>query len=435
MPPDPIQDLRQLDKAHLWHPFTQMQDWIASEEDPLIITSGKGAILTDSEGNEYFDGNSSIWTNIHGHCHPTIDGAIREQLDRIAHCSALGFSNEPAIRLAEKLVHLFPADTLSRVFFTDDGSTAIECACKMAIQYRQLKEETARTDFVSFGGAYHGDTMGAASLGGIGTFTDRFGGTGYPVHRVDSMDQLNDWSDEAASPVNAVVIEPLIQGAAGMKTWPSGMLKQLRDWCDKHGVFLILDEVMTGFGRTGRMFACEHEEVIPDFLCLAKGLTGGYMPLAATLTTESVFEAFLGRYEDLKTFFYGHSYCANPLGCAAALGSLHVFEEENVLAALPEKIEALQTSLKAAAERCPHFSEFRQVGLVAGIDLVDAGTGGELDWKKETGARVCRAARKYGLLTRPVRDTLTLMPPLCSTTDQITFAVDALEKAATKVMK
>jgi len=434
MTPQQISELQRLDKAHLWHPFTQMQNWIASEEDPLIIASGKGAVLADVEGNKYFDGNSSIWTNVHGHGHPTIDAAIREQLDKIAHCSALGFSSEPAIRLAEKLVGLFPEETLTRVFFTDDGSTAIECACKMAVQYRQLKGESERTDFVSFGGAYHGDTMGAASLGGIGTFTDRFGGSGYPVHRVESMEELAGWSNEEAQSANAVIIEPLIQGAAGMKTWPEGMLKQLREWCDRHGVFLILDEVMTGFGRTGRMFACEHEEVIPDFLCLAKGLTGGYMPLAATLTTERVFEAFLGRYEELKTFFYGHSYCANPLGCAAALGSLQIFEEEDVISSLPSRIESFHRYLEQTVERVPHFGDFRQVGLVAGIDLVDAETGGELDWKNETGARICRAARNHGLLTRPVRDTLTLMPPLCSTDEQIADAVIALEKATAEVL-
>ena len=304
---DSIEELRRLDKAHLWHPFTQMQDWCASDEDPLIIASGKGAILTDVEGNEYLDGNSSIWTNLHGHQHPVIDAAIRKQLDQIAHCSALGFSNEPAIRLAEKLVKLFPAETLTRVFFSDDGSTAIECACKMAVQYRQLVGEE-RPNFVAFGGAYHGDTMGAASLGGIGVFFERFGSNGYPVRRMEDMDALDVMEADEARSVNAVIIEPAIQGAGGMRVWPEGMLRRLRDWCDRNGAFLIFDEVMTGFGRTGRLFACEHEDVVPDFLCLAKGLTGGYMPLAATLTTEEVYKAFLGEYGEMKTFFYGHSY-------------------------------------------------------------------------------------------------------------------------------
>lgn len=421
--------LRALDKAHLWHPFTQMKNWCASEEDPLIIASGKGAVLTDSEGNEYFDGNSSIWTNIHGHCHATINAAIQKQLEEIAHCSALGFSNEPAIRLAERLVKFFPEGTLNRVFFSDDGSTAIECACRMAVQYRHLKGETERVKIVAFDGAYHGDTVGAASLGGIEVFKDRFATSGYETIHCAEIEALEAMTEDEAATVNAVIIEPLIQGAAGMKTWPAGMLKRLRSWCDRNGAFLILDEVMTGFGRTGKMFACEHEEVVPDFLCLAKGLTGGYMPLAATLTTETVYEAFLGEYEELKTFFYGHSYCANPLACASAMGSLDVFEEEGVLDSLPQKIETFRECLKSAVVSTPEFGAFRQVGLIAGIDLVNPATNAPFDWKEETGAKICRRARQFGLLTRPVRDTLTLMPPLCATEDQITSAVEALVKA------
>lgn len=431
---NPVDELRRLDKAHLWHPFTQMQDWCAPEADPLIIASGRGAILTDIEGNEYLDGNSSIWTNIHGHRHPTIDAAVRDQLDRIAHCSALGFSNEPAILLAEKLVGLFPEDTLTRVFFSDNGSTAIECACRMSVQYRALLGEDRRRRFIAFDGAYHGDTVGAASLGGIETFNGPFATMGYPVSRFAAVEALEELSGADAGEVNAVIIEPLIQGAAGIRLWPPGMLRRLREWCDRHGAFLILDEVMTGFGRTGRMFACEHENIFPDFICLAKGLTGGYMPLAATLTTERVFNAFLGRYDELKTFFYGHSYCANPLGCAAALGSLRVFEDEGTLARLPEKVATFATAVHEAGARSPHFGEVRRVGLVAGLDLVDAATGGPLDWKAETGAKVCRRARDFGLLTRPIRDTLTLMPPLCVSDRQIHSMVEALVRATADVL-
>jgi adenosylmethionine-8-amino-7-oxononanoate aminotransferase len=304
----------------------------------------------------------------------------------------------------------------------------------MSIQYRQLKEETRRTRFVAFGGAYHGDTMGAASLGGIGVFQDRFASHGYPVQRVDTVEELEAIPDEDSDAVHAVIIEPLIQGAAGMRTWPVGMLRRIREWCDRVGAFLILDEVMTGFGRTGKMFACEHEEVIPDFLCLAKGLTGGYLPLAATLTHDRIYEAFLGEYEELKTFFYGHSYCANPLGCAAALGNLQVFEEEEVLERIQPVIEVFAEELEAAVERSPHFGALRRVGLIAGIDLVDAGTGAGLDWKAESGARVCRRARHYGLLTRPVRDTLTLMPPLAIEEGQVRSMVEALERSAEDVL-
>lgn len=448
-PVDSLEELRQLDKAHLWHPFTQMRDWCESPEDPLVLVSGRGAILRDAQGKDYFDGNSSIWTNLHGHRHPTIDAAIRDQLDRLAHCSALGFSNEPAIRLAAKLVELAPRssgegvatpgvatpgaatprDPLARVFFTDDGSTAIECACRMAAQYRERTGETARRRFVAFDGAYHGDTLGVASLGGIPAFDGLFAATGYEVVRFKAIEALESMDESEAATVNAVVLEPLVQGAAGMRLWPAGMLRRVRDWCDGHGAFLILDEVMTGFGRTGKLFACEHEEVAPDFLCLAKGLTGGYLPLAATLTTERVFSAFLGRYEETKTFFYGHSYCANPLGCAAALANLRVFEEEQVLEQLPAKIGAFSEALREAEARCPYFGEVRQIGLIAGIDLVDAAGGGPLDWREETGAKICRMARRHGLLTRPIRDTLTLMPPLCSNENQIREAVLALERA------
>jgi len=427
---DLLAELRRLDKAHFWHPFTQMQEWVASEEDPLIIASGRGATLTDLEGRTYFDGNSSIWTNVHGHCHPAIVAAVREQLGRLDHCSALGFSNEPAIRLAARLVELFPPHTLTKVFFTDNGSTAIECACRMAAQYRQLAGESHRTHFIAFDQAYHGDTVGAASLGGVSLFRAHEAAAGYPVIRLADADQLADLSAETIASCNALIIEPLIQGAAGMRTWPPGMLRRLRQWCDQHDVFLILDEVMTGFGRTGKMFACEHEDVIPDFLCLAKGLTGGVLPLAATLTTDRVYEAFLGTSAEARTFFYGHSYCGNPLACTAALASLQVFEDERVIAGLPLKIEALRSSLAIRARETPSWGEFRQVGLIAGIDLIADTGAGPLDRDLLTGARICRRARAHGLLTRPVRDTLVLMPPLCAEPEEIIAAVDALQKAS-----
>ncbi|MEO0415828.1 MAG: aminotransferase class III-fold pyridoxal phosphate-dependent enzyme, partial [Verrucomicrobiota bacterium] len=270
--------LQQLDKKYLWHPFTQMQDWCAPDHEPLVLVEGDGVWLIDSDGNRYLDGNSSIWTNIHGHRNAKIDAAIKAQLDQLAHCSALGFTNEPAARLAEKLVRLFPENTLERVFLSDDGSTAIECACKMAIQYRQLTGEPERVRFASFEAAYHGDTAGAASLGGIGVFQDRFAHTGYDSVLLADIDALRSLPEEQIATITAICIEPLIQGAAGMKTWPEGMLQELRQWCDQHDVFLILDEVMTGFGRTGKLFAHQHEGITPDFLCLAKGLTGGYLP-------------------------------------------------------------------------------------------------------------------------------------------------------------
>ncbi len=428
--PNSADRLRSLDKAHLWHPFTQMQAWCAPEHDPLIIESGSGVWLQDSEGKKYIDGNSSIWTNVHGHGHPVIDEAIRDQLDKIAHCSGLGFTNEAAVLLAQKLVQLFSRDTLTRVFYSDDGSTAIECACKIAIQYRQLNEQPERCAFVAFDQAYHGDTAGAASLGGIDVLHHRFGSFGFDTTHVRDFEQLKELPDEEISKLTAVIIEPLIQGAAGMKLWPAGMLGELREWCDENDIFLILDEVMTGFGRTGTMFACEQEEVVPDFMVLAKGLTGGYMPLAATLTSERIFEKFLGTYAEQKTFFYGHSYNANPLGCAAALANLEVFETENTLGKLEKKISVLAVLLEEHLAPLQNVGEIRQCGFIAGIDIVqDKKTLETWATEKQVGAAICLAAREHGLLTRPIGDTLVLMSPLCITEPELEMAVVALAKA------
>lgn len=435
MAPDDLARLTAWDKSHAWHPFTQMQDWTAPEHQPLFITHGEGAWLVDHAGQRYLDGNSTIWTNLHGHRHPHLDAAVREQLGKIAHVSALGFSNEPATRLAKALVDLWPEGTLSRVFFSDDGSTAIECAVKMALQFHQLSGHPERIGFAAFENAYHGDTMAAATLGGIGTFADRFRRFGLTTHHFAGLAELEQVPPDLSDTLAAVIIEPLIQGSAGMQTWPAGMLAGLRRWCDTRGVLLICDEVMTGFGRTGRMFACEHEAVVPDFLCLAKGLTGGYLPLAATLTTERIYGAFLGRYEELKTFFYGHSYTGNPLACAVALASLEVFKTEHTLARLQPKIELLRRLLEELAVRHPRcIGAVRQCGLIAGIDLMENAAGARpFPWQKQTGARVCLAARAAGLLTRPIRDTLVLLPPLCITEEELKQAVSALSHGITSV--
>jgi adenosylmethionine---8-amino-7-oxononanoate aminotransferase len=416
------------EKQHLWHPFTQMKTWCAPDHEPLVLVEGAGAILRDSHGREYIDGNSSIWTNIHGHCHPAINAAIKSQLDKVAHVSFLGSTNVPAIELAEKLAGCFPPRTLTRIFYSDDGSTAVEVAVKMSLQYWQLCGRPAKTRFVAFENAYHGDTTGAASLGGVGTFTSRFSAIHFPVERVTGVESL---SKRDPGQIAAAIIEPLVQGAAGIRLWPQGMLKPLRAWCDAHDVLLIFDEVLTAFGRTGRLFACEHESVLPDFLCLAKGLTGGCMPLAATLTTERVYEAFLGEYHELKTFFYGHSYCGNPLGCAAALASLKIFQQENTLETLKEKISILRELLDSL-RILPNVSDIRQCGYIAGIEI-QKDSGEPFPWQNQTGARVCAAARKHGLLTRPILDTIVLMPPLCTTQEQLERAIDAIRRAIREV--
>lgn len=402
------------DKTHCWHPFTPQDAWTAGE--PLVLVRGEGAWLWDSEGRKYLDGNSSIWTNIHGHRHPHLDAAIVRQLGEVAHTSYLGFANPHASELAERLCAFFPAGTLARVFFSDDGSTAIECAMKMAIQYRQQTGEPERTAFIAFDQAYHGDTMGAASLGGVARFHDRFRKHGTPVHFVANLDALRALPVEVVASTAAVVIEPLIQGVNEMRPWHAGMLRELRGWCDAHGIQLILDEVMTGFGRTGKMFACQHENVIPDFLCLAKGLTGGYLPMAATLTTAKVYDAFLGAPD--RAFYYGHSYTANPLGCAAALASLEIFESERTLETLQPKIARMSKLLAELKTDCPAVVDIRQCGFIAGIEF------------NRDAAPICLTARDHGLLTRPIRNTVVLMPPLCISEDELRHAISALRAAA-----
>jgi len=426
------QNLTESDKKHLWHPFTPMRDWCAKDHTPLVLVRGQGAWLEDSEGRRYLDGNSSIWTNIHGHAHPRINRAIQEQLERVAHVSFLGATNPQAIELAARLTGFFPDGTLERVFLSDDGSTAVEAAMKMAVQFWQMKGHANRSHFIAFENAYHGDTLGAASLGGIGAFHRHVAGHQFPVTRISDPDELDTMPGFHHGDVAAVVIEPLIQGAAGMRTWPEGMLRALRTKCDEAGVFLILDEVMTGFGRTGSMFACQQEEITPDFLCLAKGLTGGYVPLAATLTTARVFEAFLGDVAEGKTFYYGHSYSGNPVGCAAALASLDIFREECVLENLQPKITRL-SELLLRVKQDPGIYETRQCGLIAGIE-VRRRNGEPFPWMWRVGARICEAARRHGILTRPVLDTLVFMPPLCVTVGEMEDGVMALREATAEVL-
>lgn len=423
----PDRSWAEADKRCLWHPFTPMRDWCAPEHEPLVIVSGDGAILRDSRGREYLDGNSSIWTNLHGHNHPRINAAISAQLGAFAHSSFLGLTHPLAIQLAEELVALFPPATLTRVFYSDDGSTAIEAALRMARQYWQQTGRPERRRFLAFDRAYHGDTLGAASLGGIPLF---HGATAEAnVVRVAGAEDLNrlDGADIAAA-----VIEPLIQGAAGMRLWPDGTLRRLREWCDRTGVLLIADEVMTGFGRTGTMFACEREGVVPDLMCLAKGLTGGYLPLAATLATERIYEAFLGDLTARKTFYYGHSYTGSALGCAAALASLAIFREEGTLGRLQRQITLLAELMATHLAPLRAVAEIRQCGFIAGIELMNGAQ--PYPWEAQVGARVCLAARAHGLLTRPIGDTIALMPPYCATEAQLEMAARALATAVADVL-
>ena len=421
------EELTAADKQFVWHPFTDMREWCAPEHEPLVLVEGQGAVLRDSRGGEYIDGNSSIWTNIHGHNHPHINAAIRRQLDRIAHTSFLGFTNPAAIELAQAITGLFPDNSLSRVFFSDDGSTGIEVALRIADQYWRLRH-SRRHHFIAFQNSYHGDTAGAASLGAAAMF--QIGPTrwNFPAMQVPNMKGLEALAPAEIAKIAAVVIEPLIQGAAGMRQWPSGTLRAVREWCNQTETLLIVDEVMTGFGRTGRMFASEHEGVIPDMMVMAKGLTGGYLPLAITAISEKLFSAFDGSVAEGKALAYGHSYTGNALACAAAKASLEVFEDEHVLEALQPKIRRLSTAL-ADLEKLPGVKEVRQCGFIAGIEVEGSPNG----LRPSFAAAVCLEARRHGLLTRPVGNVIVLMPPLCITIDQLTKAVEALRVSIAEV--
>ena len=378
-----------------------------------MIVRAEGVWLFDSDGKRYLDGNSSIWTNIHGHCRPEIAEAIAKQAATLDHSSYLGLGHPLASELAVKLVSYFPEKTLERVFFSDNGSTAVEVALKMSIQSRMQTGQGERTRFIAFDNAYHGDTLGAASLGGVNRFFSRFRKLGFETEFVSS---LADLESVDPSTVSAVVIEPLIQGVNQMRPWPEGMLAELREWTAANGIHLILDEVMTGFGRTGTMFACQRENVIPDFLCLAKGLTGGTLPLAATLTTAAIYNSFLGDKEN--AFYYGHSYTANPIGCAAALASLNLFESDETFLHLPTKISHMAKCLEKLRRNRKDILEIRQCGLIAGIEF-SAGKGEE----------VVRNCHKYGLITRNILDTVVFMPPLCISEAELDFAWAALARA------
>jgi adenosylmethionine---8-amino-7-oxononanoate aminotransferase len=460
-----VNKFAQLDRKFVWHPFTQMRDWLKRE--PIVIASGKGAILRDVKGREYLDANSSIWTNLHGHQNPKINAAISRQLKKIAHSSALGFANEPASLLAEQLVQAANSKSktqnpkLSKVFFSDDGSTAMEVALKLAYEFtRRTRGKKSRPKFLSLDGAYHGDTIGAVSAGHIDLFHKAYGGMLFKTDKVMSpycyRCPFNRAKPERAdareyrkcnwecvglvekqfaapkrkgNPYAAFVFEPLMQGSAGMIPQPKTWLKQVSEIARAHGALLIADEVMTGFGRTNSkpktqnskltLFACQQENVQPDFLCLAKGMTGGYLPMAATLTTQKVFDSFLGEYEEFKTFFHGHSFTGNQLGASVARASLEILQGEQFIRAQKKLESVLRDELKNLWP-LPNVGDVRQVGLVAGIELVkNWRTREPFDLRERAGIRVCEAMAKHGVLTRPVGNVIVLMPPYCTTAMQL----------------
>jgi len=443
--------LRAIDKKHIWHPFTQMADW--EKDKPLIIERGEGNYLFDTDGNRYFDGVSSLWVNLFGHRRQEIDAAIRRQLDIIAHSTFLGLSHRTAIELAQKLLAIAPAG-LSRVFYSDNGSTAMEIAIKMAFQYwRQKGGGEGKTEFLTHTEAYHGDTIGSVSAGGIDLFHRIFGPLLFTTQKMPTphcyrcpygldhefcslycADRMEGKIRELRATLAAVIVEPLVQGAAGMLMMPPGYLARLRRVTEECDVLLIGDEVATGFGRTGTMFASQQEGISPDIMTVAKGLTGGYLPLAATLTTEKIYNAFLGRYEEFKAFFHGHSYTANPLGCAAGLATLAIFENEDVLGHVA-KLSGMMARELAKLNSCRWVGDIRQRGLMAGIELVsDRKAKTAFPSEKRIGQRVITEARKLGIIIRPLGDVVVLMPPLSSTEDEIVKLVASVKVAIQTVL-
>jgi adenosylmethionine-8-amino-7-oxononanoate aminotransferase len=445
----PHDALADFDRRHVWHAFTQMQEY-----EPLLIERGEGAWLVDVDGNRYLDGSASMWCNVHGHRHPRLDAALVAQVGRVAHTTNLGLSNPTTVEFARRLADVAPPG-LDRVFFSGDGSSAVEAALKMAFQYWLQSDppRPGRTRFVAIGEAYHGDTLGAIGVGGVDRFTATFapltfeairlpspGGpcpaTGRPAPSAEAaLAALERILAEHRGEIAALIMEPLVQAAAGVYVHPAGFLRGVRELTRRHDVLLILDEVATGFGRTGTMFACEQEGVAPDVLCLAKGLTAGYLPMAATLTTERIWSAFLGTHAQGRTFFHGHTYGGNPLAAAVGIASLDVFRDERVLESLPPKIDRLRGHVARLAG-LDHVGAVRQCGLMAGLELAaDKATGRAYPWAEKRGTRACLAARKHGALLRQLGDVVVILPPLCVTVeeiDRLAAAAEAGIRAATE---
>lgn len=443
-------ELAAWDQRFVWHPFTQMRDWMA--EEPVIIERGEGNYLIDTRGRRYLDGVSSLWCNVHGHRKAELDRALLAQAEKIAHSTMLGLGNVPATLLAKRLVEISPR-SLTRVFFSDSGATAVEIALKMAIQYWHLRGQTQRTRFVALTEAYHGDTLGAVGVGYSDTFHRFFRNAIVPSFRIkpphiyrwkqrQSEEKALQLAIEDAERVlsvhghhaAALIVEPLMQGAAGMWRQPRGYVSALRALTRQHGVLLICDEVATGFGRTGKMFAIDHDSVEPDLLCLGKGLTGGYLPLAATLATDDIYRAFLAPYESFQAFFHGHTYTGNPLASAVALANLEVFDKEGVLARVESRAALLASQLQERFEALPHVGDIRQWGLMVGIELVhDKDKRQAYEPAARVGQKVCKEARRHGVLLRPLGDVIVLMPPLSVTEAEIEFLCDVTRKAVRTV--
>jgi adenosylmethionine-8-amino-7-oxononanoate aminotransferase len=410
-------DLQRLDRQHIWHPFTPMKLW--AEHDPLVIVAADGMYLIDSDGNRYLDGVSSLWCNVHGHRVPEIDSAIQAQLNKVAHTTMLGLASEQPILLADRLMKLVPSG-LAKIFYSDSGATATEVAFKMAAQYWFNVGKPQRCEFIGFSDAYHGDTFGAMSIGRTELFHKPYFPLLFNAHfSPTKLDALRAMLAENGPRIAGICIEPIVQGAGGMLIQPHGFLAGVRALADEFGTLLIADEVATGFGRTGRMFACEHENVSPDLMCVAKGISGGYLPLAATFATQKIFDAFLGEPWEGKTFYHGHTYTGNPLACAAAMASLDLFEKNDVVRSVSAKAVVLGEML-LRIRALKQVKEVRQKGFMVGIELQG------FDPRERTGAAVCLAMRKHGVIIRPLGDVIVLMPPLAMGLADLKTIISAL---------
>jgi len=433
-------ELLEKNRRFLWNPFTQMKTYLA--EEPVVIERGDGVKLFDVDGVEYYDGNSSLWVNVHGHNRAELNEAIARQLELISHSTLLGMANVPAVELAERLVALAP-DRLRKVFFSDSGATAVEIGLKVAFAYWRRVGRPEKSVFVAFDNGYHGDTIGSMSVGGIDLFHSEFGpllfdcervtfphAYGFPGTEEDcataSLGELERLFGERARQIACLVVEPLVQAAAGMRMMPPGFLRELERLCREHDVLLLADEVATGFGRTAEMFACEHENVEPDVMTLGKGLTGGYLPVAATLVSDEIYEAFYGDFAELKALYHGHSFTGNQLGCSVALASLDLFEQDRLVEHVQEMSRLVARLLEPIAA-LPSVGDVRRRGLMVGIELLAD------DWRDRTGQRVCARARELGMLTRPLGDVVVFMPPLVSDADELEAMVGILHQAIAEV--
>ncbi len=445
--------LRDYDRKYIWHPFTQMREW--ESDVPIVVERGEGSYLIDTEGNRYLDGVASMWANVHGHCRKEINSAIKAQVDRLEHSTLLGLANEKSAILAKRLVDIAP-NGLCKVFYSDNGSTAVEIGIKMAFQYQQHRggRYASKTKFITFRNAYHGDTIGAVSVGGIDIFHAVFrpllfqtiqapspycyrcemGGTGdCATCGLLCLKELERLMSEHAHEVAGLVIEPLVQAAGGMIVQPTGFVRKVRELCNKYDILMIADEVAVGFGRSGCMFACAGEGVTPDIMALSKGLTAGYLPMAVTMTTAEVYNAFLGEYAELKTFFHGHTFTGNPVACAAALASLDLFENDCLLDKMPVKIDYLRQRLQSISG-LKHVGDVRQAGMIGGIELVkNRETKESFAWEDRVGVQVCIEARKHGIFLRPLGNIIVIFPPLSITLEELKILMDGIEASIKKV--